>query len=122
MDYGENIFLLLNYHRNKLYYSVKRLTMMVVIIGVILILMIPVTVLITENVIDSRELWEVTGKHELDRYSVNKTGQNPYWLTVKRENVLIDIEVPWDIYLNVDVGDKVRLDPNCENVIGLIKS
>ena len=121
MEYGENIYLLRNYHMNKLYYRVKRLTMLLVIMGVILILMIPVTVLITENVIDSRELWEVVDKFEMNREYYNRTGYAPYHVTVTREHVLLWIEVDWDLYLNIDRGDMVRLNPDCNEIIGVIK-
>jgi hypothetical protein len=106
---------------NRLYYRVKRLTAIIFIMAIVIALMIPVTVLITENAIDRRELWEVVEKFEMGREYLNRTGYAPYHVTVEREHVLLWIEVDWDLYLNLERGDLVRLNPDCNEIIGVIK-
>ena len=121
VDYAENIFLLFNYQMNKLHYRVKRLTAILTIMGIILMLVIPLGIIIGINVVNSQELWIVKEKHEMGREYLNRSNYAPYHITVEREHILLWIEVDWDVYLNIDVGDRIRLNPNCDEIIGVIK-
>jgi hypothetical protein len=120
IEYGDNVMLLFSYHQNRLEWMIKRFTVAMVFIAILMTIFIPVTIMFAVESVDSIEYWEVTGKHE--SFRPNETlerGEYPYYLKVTRDGIVLMVDVPWDMYESIKIGDRIKLDSDCERVIGV---